>query len=129
MNELDLFVAAIAITDRDQRAALVDKECGWQPDLRARLDNLISAQFQSNALRDAQAINQPSSHADSGTQTVTMHPPTESVVALIAGRYKLLEEIGEAGMGAMRASSILKPGTGRGGRSQPRPRIQSSDAR
>ena len=46
MNELDLFAAAIAINDRVERAALLDRECAGRHDLRQRLDILLDAHAQ-----------------------------------------------------------------------------------
>jgi len=52
MNELDLFAAVIAIAELGERAALLERECAGRPDLRNRIDQLVSAHFKSNALLD-----------------------------------------------------------------------------
>jgi hypothetical protein len=52
MNELDLFAAAIAITDPGERAALLGRECVGRPDLRKRIDQFLEAHFKSNPLLD-----------------------------------------------------------------------------
>ena len=52
MNELDLFAAVIAIAEPGERAALLERECAGRPDLRNRIDQLVSAHFKSNALLD-----------------------------------------------------------------------------
>jgi hypothetical protein len=49
MNEFDLFAAAIAIADPSERAALLERECAGRPDMRDRIDDLVSAHFKSNA--------------------------------------------------------------------------------
>jgi serine/threonine protein kinase/Tfp pilus assembly protein PilF len=108
MNELDLFAAAIALTDSDARAALLDKECAGQPDLRNRLDQLIAAHFQSNALLDAPAAVQTSDEAG-GRPTISVRAADETVGTLIAGRYKLLEQIGEGGFGLVFVAEQQEP--------------------
>ena len=54
MNELDLFAAVIAIAEPGERAALLERECAGRPDLRNRIDQLVSAHFKSNALVDSE---------------------------------------------------------------------------
>jgi hypothetical protein len=58
MNELDLFAAVIAIAEPRERAALVERECAGRPDLRNRIDQLVSAHFKSNALLDMPETDQ-----------------------------------------------------------------------
>ena len=47
MDELDLFAAAIAITDPGERAALLKRECTGRPDVRNRLDQLLDEHLKS----------------------------------------------------------------------------------
>ena len=50
MNELDLFAAAIAVADPNERALLLERECAGRPELRLRLDQLLDAHFCSSSL-------------------------------------------------------------------------------
>ena len=102
MNELDLFAAALAITDAAERAALLDRECAGQPALRERLSQLLDAHARSHPLLDQPAAGEP------GT-TGTFHHPAEAAGTVIAGKYKLLQQIGEGGMGAVWMADQTEP--------------------
>lgn len=58
MNELDLFAAAIAITEPAERAALLERECAGRPELRMRLDQLLDAHFRPEPLLDRPGLDQ-----------------------------------------------------------------------
>jgi tetratricopeptide (TPR) repeat protein len=108
MNELDLFEAAIASADPVQRAALLDRECAGKPALRARLEELLAAHGRSNPLLDqplgAHTIDIPRDavKADAATRV-------ETAGTIIAGRYKLLQQIGEGGMGSVWMADQTEP--------------------
>ncbi len=90
-----LFLAASDLADPAERATYLNRECGDDIDLRARVEALLRAN--------------DSSPADDATLTVA---PTadyagedEHVGAVIAEKYTLVEPIGEGGMGAVCAQS------------------------
>jgi tetratricopeptide (TPR) repeat protein len=101
MHELALFEAALALTDPLQRAALLDRECAGSPELRARLDELLAAHGQVNRLLDQPLAG--GTTLDSPGDAVMGDGVTrpETAGTIVAGRYKLLQQIGEGGMGTV----------------------------
>jgi serine/threonine protein kinase len=92
-----LFLAVAAMDDPKKRAAYLARECGEDAELRAHVEELLGA-------GDAP----PTPH---GEPDLTMDQSgfTARVGQVIAGRYKLLEEIGEGGMGTVFMAMQTEP--------------------
>ena len=98
MTEQSLFIDALAIPDPAERAAFLDRACAGDPALRARLDRLLAHHAQAGSFLDQPAALDP-----------TGAPPEESTAGLPTARpaggaigpYKLVEVIGEGGMGTV----------------------------
>jgi tetratricopeptide (TPR) repeat protein/tRNA A-37 threonylcarbamoyl transferase component Bud32 len=100
----ELFLAALAVPAA-ARAAWVRKTCAQNAELRERLEQMLVAHEKPQSLLDELA---PATGAPEGT--VTDFVAQESVQrAMIAGRYKLLEEIGEGGMGSVWVAEQSQP--------------------
>src|SRR5262245_62155560 len=97
MDEQSLFTQALEISDPAGRAAFLDRACGADAALRARLERLLAQHDAAGSFLERPA-------AGAGEYTPE-HPggavgPAEAAGAQV-GPYKLLEVIGEGGMGTV----------------------------
>ncbi len=118
-----IFLAAIEAADPTARAALLARECGDDAELRQRVEVLLLAHDRSGSFLDKPAVEAMTTDEPAGQWidrdaplTVTEQP------GMRVGRYKLLQKIGEGGMGVvymaeqqepvrrMVALKIIKPG-------------------
>jgi tetratricopeptide (TPR) repeat protein/tRNA A-37 threonylcarbamoyl transferase component Bud32 len=113
MDELDLFAAAIAITDPVKRDELLEQQCAGQPELRKRILQLLAVHFQTNPALDQPGRGEYQTHTATGAGAEsTTDAPLEAVGAegsIVAGRYKLLQQIGEGGMGTVWMADQTEP--------------------
>ncbi len=105
MNELDLFAAALAIADPVERSAVLDRACVGQFELRDRLRQLLDAHARSNPLLDRPGLDRTVAG-----QSATVDSVAAGVAdTVIAGKYKLLQQIGEGGMGTVWMADQTEP--------------------
>src|SRR6516164_6962271 len=89
-----LFLAASDLDDPAERAAYLERECGGNAELRARVEALLRAN-DAAPLPAAPRETVDSAPGQQGTEDYA--DPTARVGAGLAGKYKLVEEIGEGG--------------------------------
>ncbi|HMF13508.1 MAG TPA: serine/threonine-protein kinase [Gemmataceae bacterium] len=95
-----IFLAAAEKATAAERAAYLDVACAWDPELRARVERLLAAQSKVSGFLEAPA---PALIGTVEESPVTERPGT------VVGPYKLLEQIGEGGMGTVRMAQQTEP--------------------
>src|SRR5690242_3005351 len=99
----ELFGAALDLADAPARQALLDRECSNDPEVRRRVEILLAAHDQPESV-----LERPLA-VPAGPATDTFRPRSETVGTVIADRYKLLEPIGEGGMGTVWMAQQTEP--------------------
>jgi serine/threonine protein kinase/tetratricopeptide (TPR) repeat protein len=97
----EIFLAAIEFVDSAARRAHLDERCGDDADLRRQVEALLAAHEQAGSFLDEPAnVTADVSSAAAKTVPPRATSPLESAGVQI-GPYKLLESIGEGGMGSV----------------------------
>jgi hypothetical protein len=98
-REATIFAQAIEFASVDDRRRFLDQACGDDADLRAKVDYLVRHHFEAGSFLENPADLLP---------TLSVPPPPE-VPGTVIGPYKLLEQIGEGGMGVVYMAEQQKP--------------------
>jgi serine/threonine protein kinase/tetratricopeptide (TPR) repeat protein len=94
-----IFAAALQLSSPDERAEYVQRACGENVELRERVDDLLAAYFQAGDF-----LQRP--------PATVLHHRDEDIQAgpgTIIGPYKLLQQIGEGGMGVVFMAEQTEP--------------------
>jgi serine/threonine protein kinase/tetratricopeptide (TPR) repeat protein len=97
--EKEIFLEAIEIASLEERAAYLVAACGGDRQLREEVEALLLAYNRPRRLFDS---------PDSLKPTDAHEPPTEEEGSLV-GPYKLMEQIGEGGMGVVYVAEQSHP--------------------
>jgi WD40 repeat protein/serine/threonine protein kinase len=112
MQEQSIFVEALDKEDPAERAAFLARVCASDPVLRQRIERLLQQHQQGDSFLDSPV----------GGQVGTADEPQTERTGAVIGPYKLLQQIGEGGMGVVYmaeqqhplrrkvALKIIKPG-------------------
>ncbi len=95
----DLFLKALETPSREERAAYLDQRCGGNAELRAQVQSLLEASARAGSF-----LNCPAPGLGG-----TADEPMREAPGTVIGPYKLLQQIGEGGMGTVFMAEQTQP--------------------
>ena len=107
-----VFFAALAKVDPAERAAYLDEACGADTELRRCVDRLLAAHPQVGSFLRDDDVAPTSSPAGVGPEMSggpTVELPITERPGTVIGPYKLLQQIGEGGMGTVFMAEQTQP--------------------
>jgi eukaryotic-like serine/threonine-protein kinase len=100
-DEQTIFEVARKIDSLDSRQAYLQQMCGDNAELQLRVDALLKAHAEAGSFLEQPAI--------AGDATILHEPPITERPGTVIGPYKLLQQIGEGGMGVVFMAEQSEP--------------------
>src|SRR5215467_13123724 len=94
-----VFAEAIEIASPEERALFLEKACAHDPELRREVEKLVRDHFRAGAF-----LERPAAHL-----VATLDESPAEQPGTMIGPYKLLEQIGEGGMGLVFMADQTQP--------------------
>ena len=98
MSERDVFIAALQREDPAERRAYLDAACALQPDLRRQVEHLLRLPAGAGSFLEEPAVR---AAATGALPLAAERASSPEAPGALLGPYKLLQPIGEGGMGTV----------------------------
>src|SRR5262249_14658946 len=108
-SEQSIFLHAIGLPSAAAQSAYLDEVCRDRSELRAELDALLAAHDRLGGSLLPTGLEAGCSDSAESEVPPAFPPSTEAVGAVLAGRYKMQEAIGEGGMGTVWMAQQTEP--------------------
>jgi eukaryotic-like serine/threonine-protein kinase len=99
VGEQSLFIEALEVEDPAQRAAFLDRACEGDAAMRQRIERLLRRHDQPGSFLEP----------PSASLVATIDDPVRERPGTVIGPYKVMEEIGEGGMGLVFVAEQQQP--------------------
>jgi WD40 repeat protein/serine/threonine protein kinase len=104
-----IFFAAREKGSPQERAAYLDGVCAGDMDLRRRVEKMLAAEAQAGSFLERPAVDGVTVPAPPAQGTALHRPASDDAPGSVIGPYKLLQQLGEGGMGTVFMAEQTRP--------------------